>query len=436
MFVFCKLGNQNLSLTASLPMSQRISDRLVLSNGIVVLVTENPTADIIAARCFFAGGERVQTSAKSGLTHLAASLMTRGTERSSSLEIAEQVESIGASLGTECSSDYFLLSLKTISSDFHDMLLLGAEILRSSSYPESELDLERRLTIQSIRSQQERPFTIAYDHLQKMMYGEHPYGFSSLGTESTVSNLTRNDLVDFHQTYLRPDQMVVSIAGKISPEQALSLVGEAFGDWKKPNQPTVITTPTPDFQPRLVTHEQDTQQAIVMIGYPAPSVSSPDYAALKIISTYLGNGLSSRLFVELREKRGLAYEVSAFYPTRLEASQFVAYMGTASQNTGIALEGLRHECERLATFAIANDELAVCKSKLLGQYALGKQTNGQIAQVYGWYEVMGLGLEFDRQFVEAIEGVTVADVLNAAQKYFVTPAISIAGSADALKQVK
>jgi predicted Zn-dependent peptidase len=416
-------------------MSKRISDRLVLSNGIVVLVTENPTADIIAARCFFAGGERVQTLAKSGLTHLAASLMTRGTERYSSLEIAEQVESIGASLGTESSSDYFLLSLKTISSDFHDMLMLGSAILRSPSYPDSELDLERRLTIQSIRAQQERPFTIAYDLLQNLMYGDHPYGFPSLGTEETVSQLTRNVLVDFHQTYLRPDQMVVSIAGKISSEQALSLVGEAFGDWKKPNQPTIISTPTPNFQPRLVTHEQDTQQAIVMIGYPAPSVSSPDYAALKIISTYLGNGLSSRLFVELREKRGLAYEVSAFYPTRLEASQFVAYIGTASHNTGTALAGLRHECERLATVLLTENELAICKSKLLGQYALGKQTNGQIAQVYGWYEVMGLGLEFDRHFVEAIEAVTISDVQNAAQKYFATPAISVVGSADALKQV-
>jgi len=416
-------------------MSQRISDRLVLSNGIVVLVTENPTVDIIAARCFFAGGERVQTASKSGLTHLAASLMTRGTERYSSLEIAEQVESIGASLGTECSSDYFLLSLKTISSDFHDMLMLGSEILRSPSYPDSEIDLERRLTIQAIRSQQERPFTIAYDCLQHLMYGDHPYGFSSLGTEATVSQLTRNDLVDFHQTYLRPDQMVVSIAGKISSEQALSLVGEAFGDWKSPNQPPVISTPTPQFQPLLVTHEQDTQQAIVMIGYPAPSVSSPDYAALKMISTYLGNGLSSRLFVELREKRGLAYEVSAFYPTRLEASQFVAYMGTASQNTGTALEGLRHECERLATVTITEDELAICKSKLLGQYALGKQTNGQIAQVYGWYEVMGLGLEFDTRFVESIESVTQADVLKAAQQYFTTPAISVVGSEAALQQL-
>ncbi len=412
-----------------------MSKRIVLSNGIVVLVTENPMADIIAARCFFAGGERVETLSKSGLNYLAASLLTRGTERYSSLEIAERVESIGASLGTESSSDYFLLSLKTITSDFRDMLLLSAEILRSPSFPDSELELERRLTIQSIRSQQERPFTIAYKGLQRLMYGDHPYGFSSLGTEETIRAITRDDLTDFHQNHLRPDQMVISIAGKILPEQAIALVGEAFGDWRISSQPNLISNPAPHFQPLLVTHEQDTQQAIVMIGYPAPSVSSSDYAALKVISTYLGNGLSSRLFVELREKRGLAYEVSAFYPTRLEASQFVAYMGTASQNTGMALKGLRHECERLATELLTEEELKICKSKLLGQYALGKQTNGQIAQVYGWYEVMGLGLDFDQHFVEAIAAVTLADVQNAAQKYFAIPAISIVGSAEALQQI-
>ncbi|NUN65937.1 insulinase family protein [Pseudanabaena biceps] len=416
-------------------MSKRSSDRLVLANGLVVLVTENPTVDIIAARCFFTGGERLETSHTSGLTHLAASIMTRGTDRYSSLEIAEQVESVGASLSTESSSDYFLLSLKTISSDFSDILRLGSDILRSPSYPESELALERRLTIQSIRSQQERPFTIAYEQLQKLVYGDHPYGFSSLGTEETVGRISRDDLVSFHHQHLRPDQMVVSIAGKISAEQAISLVQSAFGDWQNPQTSHVLKTPEPNFQARLVTHEQDTQQAIVMIGYPAPPVSSPDYAALKIISTYLGNGLSSRLFVELREKRGLAYEVSAFYPTRLEASQFVAYMGTASQNTGMALAGLRHECERLATTMLTEEELKICKSKLLGQYALGKQTNGQIAQVYGWYEVMGLGLDFDRLFVESISAVTTDDVLSVAQKYFVEPAISVVGSAEALQQV-
>ncbi len=418
----------------SLTVSKR-GDRVVLANGIVILVSENVTADIIAARCFFAGGQLAETTATAGMANLATSLMTRGTARYSSLEIAEQVESIGASLGTDSSSDYCVLSMKTITSDFHDMLLLGAEILRSPSFPASELDLERKLTIQSIRSQQERPFTIAYDQLQKLIYGDHPYGLSSLGTEASVSAITREDLVRFHQQHFRPDQMVVSIAGKITTAQAVAIVGEAFGDWQVVPSAPIPAPPTPKFQPSLVTHEQDAQQAIVMIGYPAPSVSSPDYAALKIISTYLGNGLSSRLFVELREKRGLAYEVSAFYPTRLEASQFVAYMGTASQNAKVALDGLRYECERLAETSLTESELEVCKSKMLGQYSLGKQTNGQIAQVYGWYEVMGLGLEFDRQFVEAIAGVTLADVQRVARRYLVNPAISVVGSAEALAQI-
>ncbi|MDX2255066.1 MAG: pitrilysin family protein [Pseudanabaenaceae cyanobacterium bins.39] len=416
-------------------MANRNRNRYELSNGIVVLVTENPTADIVASRCFVAGGDRLVSAPKAGMANLAASLMTRGTTRYSSLEIAEQVESIGASLSTESSSDYFLLSLKNISADFRDMFLLGAEILRSPSYPSHELDLERRLTLQSIRSQQERPFTIAYEKLQKMMYGNHPYGFSSIGTEETISAISRDDLVEFHHHYLQPERMVVSIAGNIATDRAIAIVGEALGDWQSISPQTINQTPQPQFQPQLATHTQDTQQAIIMIGYPAPPVTSADYATLKIISTYLGNGLSSRLFVELREKRGLAYEVSASYATRLEASQFVAYMGTSPQNAAIALSGLRHECERLTTEMLTEQELALCKSKLLGQYALGKQTNAQIAQIYGWYEVMGLGAEFDRIFIETISAVSTSDILRVAQTYFQDPAISMVGPNVAIEQV-
>ena len=102
--------------------------------------------------------------------------------------------------------------------------------------------------------------------------------------------------------------------------------------------------------------------------------------------------------MELREKRGLAYDVSAFFPTRLDQSQFVVYMGTAPENTEIAIEGLRTEVERLVNIPLTPDELQVSKNNLLGQYALGKQTNSQLAQIYGWYECLGLGIEFDTEF--------------------------------------
>jgi len=142
-----------------------------------------------------------------------------------------------------------------------------------------------------------------------------------------------------------------------------------------------------------------------------------------LLNTYLGNGLSSRLFVELREKRGLAYDVSSLYATRLDAAQFVVYMGTAPENTAIAFDGLRTEVDRLANIQLDEEELQACKNKMLGQYALGKQTNSQIAQVVGWYETLGLGIKFDE--FEARE---------AAQKFFIEPYISLVGPEAAITE--
>lgn len=413
-------------------LMQRQNYRTVLANGIVVLITENPTADIVAMRCFFRGGTSLELPHNAGISHLVSATIAKGTVNFSSQEIAEQVESIGASFGSEAAADYFLLSFKTIGADFAEILGLAAEILRSPTFPDSELELERRLTLQAIASQQERPFSVAFDQLQQLIYGEHPYGFPSLGTASTVSSLNRCDLVQFHQTQFRPDAMVISIAGRISTEVALSEIETAFGDWQIPNTPLSSSDLKAQFSPDVVSTAQDTQQAIVMLGYPAPAVTSLDYAALKLITTYLGNGLSSRLFVELREKRGLAYEVSAFYPTRLERSQFVAYMGTAPQNTQLALDSLRSECDRLIHAALLPEELQTSKSKLLGQYALGKQTNGQIAQVYGWYEAIGLGIDFDLEFAAAIAAVTLEDIQRAAITYLSASAISLVGPASSL----
>lgn len=145
------------------------------------------------------------------------------------------------------------------------------------------------------------------------------------------------------------------------------------------------------------------------------------------MATYLGNGLSSRLFVELREKQGLAYEVSALFPTRLYAGAFVVYMGTAPENTTIALQGLCKEVDLLSTTEISANALQAAKNKILGQYALGKQTNGQIAQIYGWYETLGLGIEFDQTFQELITNVEVGDAIAVARKYLQQPYLSLVG---------
>ena len=401
--------------------------REVLNNGITLIVVENQAADIISGRFFLKGaGTIAERSEKAGVAHLVSAVITKGTEKLSALEIAEKIESIGAGLGADASTDYFSLSLKTVSSDFAPMLKLLGEIMRSPTFPEAEVELERKLTLQGIRSQKEQPFNVAFNQLRQQMYPQHPYGISVLGTETTVAAIARQDLQEYHQTYFRPDNLVISLSGRITKEQGADLISEVFGDWQNPKRPVPqISVGSPSLNPSQQEIIQDTQQSIVMLGYLATKVDLEDYPVLKLISTYLGNGLSSRLFVELREKRGLAYDVSAFFPTRLDTAPFITYMGTAPINTQTAIEGLSTEVERLTRETLSDEELQGAKNKLLGQYALGKQTNGEIAQTYGWYETLGLGVEFDRTFQDTIPPITPERVREVAVKYLSKPYISI-----------
>lgn len=417
----------SLSKEEKLTVSEPHLHRLVLDNGITLIVVENQAADIISGRFFLKqGGTITESREGAGLAHLVSAVITKGTERLSALDIAEKVESTGAGLGADAATDYFVLSLKTVAADFPVMLQLLAEIMRSPTFPEAEVELERKLTLQNIRSQREQPFNVAFNQLRQQIYGEHPYGVSVLGTESSVAKLTRQDLQQFHQTYFRPDNLVISLSGRITKETAVSWSEEIFGDWQNP----VSKLPKRELAslsaaPHTAETILDTQQSIVMLGYLGTSVDCPDYPVLKLISTYLGNGLSSRLFVELREKRGLAYDVSAFYPTRLAAAPFITYMGTAPTNTEIAIAGLRDEVRRLSEVKLSEGELQGAKNKFLGQYALGKQTNSELAQIYGWYETIGLGTEFDRAFQTAIASVTGEKIQEVASLYLDRPYISL-----------
>lgn len=419
-------------------MTQSLTHTLRLPNGITLITTENPAADIVAARLFVRCGLRWETASQLGLSHLLAAVMTKGTHQLTAMEIAEKVESVGASLGTDASADYFILSLKTVTADFEVMLALAQEILCQPSFPPEQVELEQQLTLQGIRAQQERPFTVAYEHLRRQMYGAHPYGTSILGTTTTVSAITPEALKAYHHCYFRPDNLVISICGRIPQATAIAVVERLFGDWNAPASPLppppTVALPT---QATAMGTAQETQQSIIMLGYAAaPVQQQSDYLALKLLNTYLGNGLSSRLFVELREKRGLAYDVSAFYPTRCDRSQFVAYIGTAPENTATAHAGLQAELERLVTTPLSDVEVQMAKNKTLGQYALGKQTNADIAQLLGWYETIGLGIGFDAEFTTAVAQITAKELQVVAAKYLdTTPYLSVVGPATALETI-
>lgn len=404
-----------------------------LENGIRLLAIEKTDVDIVAAHFFWQGGASANRTEQAGLAHLTAALMTKGTDNHCAQAIAESVESMGALLGAECAPDYSGLALKSVSTDFPSLLSLASDIIRNPSVPEEELERERQLTLQAIRAQEEQPFAAAMIPLQKALFGTHPYADSMAGTVETVSLFSQIDLVNFHRSHIRPDTTVISICGNISVDKAEHLVRNLFSEWHlprslKPLSPPIDPFPVLQGERRLET-VQDTQQTIAVIGYRAPSIYSQDWPALKLLAVHLGGGLSSRLFVQLREKQGLAYDVSASYSSRRYEAPLIAHIGTAPVNADRAIASLKAEIEHLRNHPLSEQELLLAKRKITGQYALSKQTNAQIAQVMGWYEMLGLGVDRERSYLARIEALSANTVLEAAREHLQHPVTSVAGPA-------
>ncbi len=433
-----------LPLIQSLPPAHHRhhpAHRIQLDNGIRLLIVQNPTVDIVAARFLFQGGGRIEHRDQAGLGNLTAAVLTKGTQQRSSQAIAAIVESLGAGISADNSSDYFELGLKCVSADFAKIMTLIGEILQQPSFPEQEFERERGMMMRAIQAQKERLFPVAFDQLRQILYPNHPYAIPVIGHEATLQSLTREDLVAFHQHQCRPDRLVLAIVGPLPVDEVLDHVLSVLGHWSGSSliaksvdldeaEADPIRVPQ---TPQQVKTYQDTQQSLIMIGYQGARAGSADYAALKLLATYLGNGLSSRLFVELREKRGLAYEVSAHYATRLDPSPLIAYLGTAADNTEAALDALHAELDRLRADPLDPEVVELTQRKVLGQYALGKQTNAQIAHMLAWYETLGLGLEFDHIYPALIRELTSEQLYEVTQKYLATPITSLVGPEWALK---
>jgi zinc protease len=393
-----------------------------LPNGITLIITPSNTTDIVAGRIFVKAGSYFDPPGRSGLSNLLASLLTKGTAEKSAMEIAHQIESVGAGVGSEANNDHVEVSFKSVTADFPDILRLVGEIMRNPEFATQQIALEQKMAIERIRSQSERPLTLAFQQLRKSIYQDHPYAQALLGTTDSVASITRDELLSFHQTYFRPDLITISIAGNVNLADTEKLVDEIFVDWLMP------AVPAPQIIPGLVSNRpqqqtlaKPTKQSIVMLGHLSVSATDPDYFALRAIDSYLGSGLSSRLFVELREKRGLAYEVASVFSTKIDRSIFAVYMGTANEKVSMAINGLQGEMARLCVAKLSEEELADTKTKLLGKYALSKQTNGQLAYIYGWYESLGLGWDFDRTLSRSIDALTTDKIEEVAVKYFDRP---------------
>ena len=427
-----------ISLADPLAKAPRVK-KAVLPNGLTVLVKEDHKAPIVALEAFLDVGAEHETDRLCGIRNFCQSLILKGTKSRSAFDIALQLESAGGLIDTSTAPDYIEVSVVTRPEGLKVGLDILTDVIRNPVFPEQEVAKERRVILAQIDKLKDDKFESAYDLFKGTLYQGHPYSRPILGTKQGVEAIGRDDLVAFHKSHYLANKTIIAVVGDVKANYIIGKISQAFESfppkarfasrlWRGSplatgDKPGSLPQQAELVEPKKVkstevTKVRKVEQAFLILGFLAPSVGAKDYPALKVINAILGSGMSSRLFEDLRGVVGLAYEVGSFFPTRKGPSHYCIYLGTRSENLSRAKELVIAEIKRIKDELVSGDELARAKSFCLGSFALDHQKNSRQAWYLGWYELLGLGFEFDSMYPNLVEQVTSEDVRRVAKKYF------------------
>lgn len=392
-----------------------------LPNGLTVLVRENPLAPVVAVSLFVRVGTRWERAENAGISNFLHAVMVKGTAKRSGAALAEGVAALGGKISASGDIDYSEIRGTALARFWRELLGITAELALEPRLAPEEVDTERDWLMSRIQKRRDNAPARAFDGFYAALYGSHPYAIPGLGTAESLKRIDHAALVAHYRASYRPERMILTVSGQVSAADVVAEAHRLFGAMAKSATPApepVLPRPVPT-APRVVI-QQPAQQAQILVGGLAPALDHPDHAAVKVLSTILGGGMAGRLFVELRDRRGLAYSASAYYEPVREPGALILYLGTAPDNAAGAEAALRREVERIRTEPVGQDELKRAKGYLLGKYVMDRRTNERQAWYLAFYDMEGVGQDFPERFRRAVDAVTAADVLRVARQYLGT----------------
>lgn len=415
--------------------AQRVK-KTVLPDGLTVLVKEEHRNPIVALEALIKVGTEYEADRLCGIRNFCQSLILKGTKKRSSLEIALQLEFVGGLIDTSTAQDFVEVSVLTRPEGLDVGLDILADVIQNPVFPDQEVGKERRAILAQIEQLKDDKFEYAYELFKGALYQAHPYGRPILGTKQSVEAIQRDDLVNFHKSHYLANMTVISVVGDVKAKDIIGKISKAFKGFKPGELPEPIGMAEPKrTKSTEVTETKDVEQAFLILGFLAPSVKAQDYPVLKVINSILGSGMSSRLYEDLREVSGLAYELGSFFPTRKGSSHFAIYLGTRPENLSRAKELVLSQIERIKAELVNSEELRRAKAFCKGAFALDHQKNSRQAWYLAWYEILNLGYKFDRKYPDLIQQVTREDVQRVAKKYFKHHTLAILRPAEGKSKV-
>jgi zinc protease len=406
-----------------------------LANGLTVMLVEQHTLPVVSANLVILRGSEANPANKPGLSAFTADMLDEGTTRRSTLQLAEDVAAIGASLSTGSTSDASAINVRTLKKNADAAFDLVADVLLQPAFAAKELDRVRNNRLTQILQQRDNPNALANRVFNNALYGvNHPYGFTELGTEESIKGITREDMMKFWQDGYVPENAALVVAGDLSETELRGLAEKHFGKWSgKTTDMARREVPAASARHIVIVDKPGAPQTVLRIGHVGVSRANPDYVPIQVMNTGLGGLFSSRINMNLREKNGYTYGAGTSFQFRRGPGPFFATTSVRTDVTGPAVREIFNELERMRATDVSADELKTAKDSFARSLPGLFETTGQAAQSVAQLFVYNLPLDYYRSLPAKIDSVSTADVRRVAGKYLLPESMVIVTVGDRSK---
>ncbi len=385
-----------------------------LPSGLTVLTERMERVETVSFGAYIGAGTRHEMAAENGVAHFLEHMAFKGTASRSAVDIAEAIENVGGHINAYTSREQTAYYVKLLKEDLGLGVDIIGDILCHSSFEQDELERERGVILQEIGQANDTPDDIVFDHFQSAAYPAQPMGRPVLGTETIIRGMKRDALPGFMNAHYTPDNMVIAACGNLEHEQVTDLVQRYFADLPNAEREEPMSA---DYTGGEYRESRDLDQAHIVLGFDAPAYGAPDYYPSMLLSTLLGGGMSSRLFQEIREKRGLVYSIYSFTSPAKDGGLFGIYAGTGESEAAELMPVTLEELAKVQLH-ITEAELNRARAQLKAGLLMSLESTGsRCEQLARQWQIFGRVIPAS-ETVAKIEAVTEADIRAAAAKIF------------------
>lgn len=402
-------------------------EKTILPSGLRVLTSHMPNTRSVSVSIFVGAGSRYEDKEVAGVGHFLEHMFFKGTaKRPKTQQISEAIEGVGGIINAEVGKELAVYWAKVARPHLDVALDVLSDILRNSLFDPAEIEKERRVVLEELSMVMDDPREWVDVIMDEVMWGDQALGRDVGGTKETVSRLTREDLLNFRQQRYSPQSTVISVAGDISHEEIVDRVGTLFGDWNGkpvgPLPPAVVHQAKPQYR----IQPKNTEQAHICLGVRGLSYVDPDRYGLDLLNVILGEGMSSRLFLDIREKQGLAYDVHSYVSHFQDTGMMVAYAGVDPAKSEAVVAALLDQFERMKTAPVPDYEITKAKEFWKGRMVLRLEDTRAIASWIGSQELLLNRVLTVDEVISIIDGLTAEHVQQAARRCFTNDRLNLA----------